>query len=140
MKNITKFFVVLFFSLFIVSCDSPAETKVKNENSNELSLKNPKTVGILANGQKLYMVTLNYYDGTNNRKHYVYYTNGGSSITKNSFSADKYRTNETEVTLSANATPDDILKAAEEIKANREKQKNNDMEEYLRLKEKLNIK
>lgn len=50
MKNITKFFVVLFFSLFIVSCDSPAETKVKNENSNELSLKNPKTVGTLANG------------------------------------------------------------------------------------------
>ena len=31
MKNITKFFVVLFFSLFIVSCDSPAETKVITE-------------------------------------------------------------------------------------------------------------
>lgn len=140
MKDITKFFIVIFFSLFIVSCDSPAETKVKNENTNESSIKRPKMVGTLANGQKLYMVTLNYFDGRNNLKHYIYYTDGGLSITKNSLSADKFRMNKTEVSLSANATPDEILKAAEEIKANREKQKNSDMQEYLRLKEKLNIK
>lgn len=140
MKKTAKIFIVLILSMFLISCDSMAEKKEKINNFNERSLKNPTTVGVLENGQKLYLIKLDYYDGTNNVRHYIYYTNGGMSISKNSQSADKFRINKTEVSLSANATPDEILKAADEIKANREKEKNSDMEEYLRLKEKLKIK
>lgn len=88
----------------------------------------------------------------------MYYTDGGLSVSDNHKTNDKFKKNLTEVSLSnvqevkteaatgsknvllpENATEDDILKAAEKIKADKDLQKDQDMKEYLRLKSKLNI-
>lgn len=173
MKKIFKVLACVCLALMLSSCDGVEEQKNALKEiaaKNQVVMKNPLKVGVLSNGQTLYLVKIDYYQPVgSNDTHYVYYTDGGLSVSDNHKTNDKFRKNLTEVSLSGlqqtephqtantqevktettassknvllpeNATEDDILKAAEKIKADKDLQKEQDMKEYLRLKSKLNI-
>lgn len=162
MKKFFKVLTCVCMALMLSSCDGVEEQKSALKEvatKNQVVMNNPLKVGVLSNGQTLYLVKMDYYQPVgSNDTHYVYYTDGGLSVSDNHKTNDKYRKNLTEVSLSnvqevktetatgsknvllpENATEDDILKAAEKIKADKDLQKNQDMKEYLRLKSKLNI-
>lgn len=162
MKKLFKVFACVCLALVLASCDSAEETKKELDNKlaqvdaiNKKNMASPRKVGLLSNGQVLYQVEIEYYQPySSNDTHYVYYTDGGKSVSDNHKTNDKYRKNLTEVSLSGNrvtapskqrvllpadASEEDILKAAEKIKADKDLQKEQDMKEYLRLKSKLNI-
>lgn len=176
MKKFFKVLTCVCMALMLSSCDSPEEQKSAFKEvavKNQVVMKNPLKVGVLSNGQTLYLVKVDYYQPVgSNDTHYVYYTDGGLSVSDNHKTNDKFKKNLTQVSLSSlqqgqqteprqtantqevktettagsknvllpeNATEDDILKAAEKIKADKELQKDQDMKEYLRLKSKLNI-
>lgn len=162
MKKFFKVLTCVCMALMLSSCDGVEEQKSALKEvatKNQVVMNNPLKVGVLSNGQTLYLVKMDYYQPVgSNDTHYVYYTDGGLSVSDNHKTNDKYRKNLTEVSLSnvqevktetstgsknvllpENATEDDILKAAEKIKADKDLQKDQDMKEYLRLKSKLNI-
>lgn len=166
MKKLFKVFACVCLALVLASCDSAEETKKELDSKlaqvdaiNKKNMASPRKVGLLSNGQVLYQVEIEYYQPySSNDTHYVYYTDGGLSVSDNHKTNDKFKKNLTEVSLSnaqevktetaagsknvllpENATEDDILKAAEKIKADKDLQKEQDMKEYLRLKSKLNI-
>jgi len=162
MKKLFKVFACVCLALVLASCDSVEEQKSALKEvaaKNQVVMNNPLKVGVLSNGQTLYLVKIDYYQPrSSNDTHYVYYTDGGLSVSDNHKTNDKFKKNLTEVSLSnaqevktetaagsknvllpENVTEDDILKAAEKIKADKDLQKEQDMKEYLRLKSKLNI-
>lgn len=173
MKKFFKVLTCVFMALMLSSCDGVEEQKSALKEvaaKNQVVMKNPLKVGILSNGQALYLVKVDYYQPFGgNDTHYVYYTDGGLSVSDNHKTNDKFKKNLTQVSLSSsqqtephqtantqevktettagsknvllpeNATEEDILKAAEKIKADKDLQKDQDMKEYLRLKSKLNI-
>jgi len=162
MKKFFKVLTCFCLALMLSSCDSPEEQKIALKEvaaKNQVVMKNPLKVGVLSNGQTLYLVKVEYYQPIDsNDTHYVYYTDGGLSVSDNHKTNDKFKKNLTQVSLSnaqetktetveesknmllpENATEDDILKAAEKIKADKDLQKDKDMKEYIRLKSKLNI-
>lgn len=162
MKKFFKVLTCVCMALMLSSCDSPEEQKSGLKEvavKNQVVMKNPLKVGVLSNGQTLYLLKVDYYQPFGgNDTHYVYYTDGGLSVSDNHKTNDKFKKNLTQVSLSnaqeakteavannksvllpENATEEDILKAAEKIKANKDLQKEQDMKEYLRLKSKLNI-
>lgn len=177
MKKFFKVLTCICLALMLSSCDSPEEQKIALKEvaaKNQAVMNSPIKVGVLSNGQTLYLVKVDYYQPlrSDNDTHYVYYTDGGLSVSDNHKTNDKFKKNLTEVSLSSlkqgqqtephqtantqevktettvgsknvllpeNATEDDILKAAEKIKADKDLQKEQDMKEYLRLKSKLNI-
>ncbi|MDI6976174.1 hypothetical protein [Serratia sp. Se-RSBMAAmG] len=173
MKKFFKVLTCVCLALMLSSCDSPEEQKSELKEvaaKNQVVMNSPLKVGVLSNGQTLYLVKVEYYQPFGgNDTHYVYYTDGGLSVSDNHKTNDKFKKNLTQVSLSSlqqteprqtantqevktettagsknvllpeNATEDDILKAAEKIKADKELQKDQDMKEYLRLKSKLNI-
>lgn len=173
MKKFFKVLTCVCLALMLSSCDSPEDQKNELKEvaaKNQVVMNSPLKVGVLSNGQTLYLVKVDYYQpfGSNDT-HYVYYTDGGLSVSDNHKTNDKFKKNLTQVSLSSsqktephqtantqevktettadsknvilpeNATEDDILKAAEKIKADKDLQKEQDMKEYLRLKSKLNI-
>jgi len=173
MKKFFKVLTCICLALMLSSCDSPEDQKNELKEvaaKNQVVMNSPLKVGVLSNGQTLYFVKVEYYQPFGgNDTHYVYYTDGGVSVSDNHKTNDKFKKNLTQVSLSSlqqtephqtantqevktettagsknvilpeNATEDDILKAAEKIKADKDLQKEQDMKEYLRLKSKLNI-
>lgn len=176
MKKFFKVLTCVCMALMLSSCDSPEEQKSALKEvavKNQVVMNSPLKAGVLSNGQTLYLVKVDYYQPFGgNDTHYVYYTDGGLSVSDNHKTNDKFKKNLTQVSLSGlqqgqqtephqtantqevktetatdskklllpeNATEDDILKAAEKIKADKDLQKEQDMKEYLRLKSKLNI-
>lgn len=162
MKKFLKVLTCVCLALMLSSCDGVEEQKIALKEvaaKNQAVMNSPIKVGVLSNGQTLYLVKIDYFQPVGyNDTHYVYYTDGGLSVSDNHKTNDKFKKNLTEVSLSnaqevktettagsknvllpENATEDDILKAAEKIKADKDLQKEQDMKEYLRLKSKLNI-
>lgn len=128
-------------SLLIGCGDSPEEVRISRQTDaavNAPQLQNPTVIGTLSTGQTVSVAALRYTDDKGYRyKHYLYLVSGAPSQTMNwseqSGKTTIPRVNAT-LTLSPQATPEDIMKLAEQLHAEQDER---DRAEWTRLNQKF---
>lgn len=128
-----KLLAVALLSLAVAGCGPTPEDIANAKTMNAAAAADPQVMGVLPDGRPIRMVRIN--NPYASHWHYVYYIDNAMVSNNATFQSGKTTANETMVTLSSNASPDDIIKYAQKLKAD---ERASDEAEFARLQKKLN--
>lgn len=130
MKNVL---VAALLSSFVLLAGCPATPEEKQEARvlTEQSASSPLLIATLQDGRAVRRIEVKI---PNQYSHYVYFVDNATTTVNYGQQRGKTSSMETRVALSSNPTADEVIKAAEQIKA---QQLAADKAEYSRLKQQL---
>lgn len=129
-----KVLAVALLGLAIAGCDPTPQDFATANMKNSAAASRPEVMGVLPDGRQIRSVRID--NPHSSHWHFVYYIDNATVTANNTFSSGKSTANEAIVTLPANTSPDDIIKYAENLKA---QQRAKDEAELARIQKRLGI-
>ena len=131
--NLTLKLLTLCAFVSLAGCSPPtAEEKAEASRETAKSASSPEAVATLPDGRVVNKIKITRAESTT--PHYVYFIENATTTTNYNVPSGKSSYNQANIGLSSEVTPEQLIKMAEEVKAQMQKR---DEEEYARLKEKL---